>query len=88
MHQLKQSSKFMFACFSVKIKKLTTSLTSFFNCYLAAALGHYQGDSLTYPMLIAALFNSSPEVTRNLHVLLHLNLLVLYFLLPRIFSKC
>ena len=42
----------------------------FFNCYLAAprpTLGHYQGDSLTHPMLITAFFYIfGPEVTGSL----------------------
>ena len=37
---------------------------SSFNCYLAAqqpTLGHYQGDSLTHPMLITAFLQFQPE---------------------------
>ena len=40
-----------------------------FNCYLAdprPTLGHYQGDSLTHPMLITAYYIFNPKVTGSL----------------------
>ena len=47
----------------------TALLFIFFNCYLAAprpTLGHYQGDSLTHPMLIIAFFlHFQPEGHRE-----------------------
>ena len=42
----------------------------FFNCYLAAprpTLGHYWGDSLTYPMLITAFYMFKHEGHREPH---------------------
>ena len=41
----------------------------FFNCYLAAPrsiLGHYQEDSLTHPLLIAALFSFDLKLAESL----------------------
>ena len=45
-------------------------LSAFFNCYLAApqpTLGHYQGGSLTHPMLITCILHIWPEGQRESH---------------------
>ena len=45
-------------------------LSAFFNCYLAApqpTLGHYQGGSLTHPMLITCILHIWPEGQQESH---------------------
>ena len=45
-------------------------LRFFFNCYFVApqpTLGHYQGGSLTHPMLITCILHILPEGHQELH---------------------